>query len=92
MSHSHDRIKKHEAHTTIMTLRRSIRAGDVKHNDSQQIASYARFRKVLAFAEKALDSVDPELVTELALNQIDKVINRIVSHHEAFLQNRMQTF
>ncbi len=88
MSQFHDRFKKHPAHKTLKNLRRSVDASDVKLDDSQQIANYARFRKVLTFAEKALDSVDPELVTKQALNQIQDALAKMEAQHQTFLQNK----
>ena len=88
MSHFHDRFKKHAVHKTLKKLRHSVDASDVKLDDSQQIANYARFRKVVTFAKKALDSVDPELVTQQALDQIQNALAKMEAHHQTFLQNK----
>lgn len=88
MSHFHDRFKQHPVHTVLAELIGAIGSAEVKLEDPQQIAGYERFRRVLDFAKRCLDAIDPELVTEHMLNQIQGELANMKAHHESFVSSK----
>ncbi len=88
MSQFHDRFKQHSVHQLLTDLRAALDSAKPELDDPAQMAGYERFRRVLQHAKDILDSVDPELVTPVALNAINADLTSMKAYHDAFLSSK----
>jgi len=88
MSYFEDRFKNHALHTSLKELDAKIKSAELKLDDTQQAEGYGRFCKVVNLAKGVFETVDPELVTEQALTQVQGAISNMSAHFDAFVEKK----
>ena len=88
MSQFHDRFKQHSIHASLSELASSIGAVFVELTDPVQMEGYERFRAVVAFAQRLLNTVDPDLVAPAMLDGLLPQVQSMKAAHDAFVASK----
>ncbi|MCO6438560.1 MAG: hypothetical protein J5J06_15825 [Phycisphaerae bacterium] len=88
MSHFDNRFQNHALQNSLKELQQKIDSAKLKLDDTAQTEGYARFCKIVSLAKGVLETVDPELVTEQALNQVQGAISNMSAHFDAFVEKK----
>lgn len=88
MSQFHDRFKQHPVQGALTELTNGIGAVFVELTDTGQIEGYERFRAVVAFAQRLLTIVDPDLIVPAMLDGLLSQVQTMKAAHDAFVSNK----
>lgn len=79
-----DRFNEHSLHAELKALDESIKSAELELSDGEVRDGYDRFLRAVEHVKWSLEQVDPEFVTPQALDPIQKHVQHLKEHHDAF--------
>src|SRR5690606_26234139 len=76
--------QQHPIHESLKDLLGGTKTIELDRQDPESRDGYSRFVRCLRFVDRNLKGVDPALVTNSALNQLNKSCDQVKQHHEKF--------